>query len=266
MTNKYLTKIASVSEGFEKQALRKIVEQIAKGLVKTPVFTLADKGFIKSPGVYAKGMRLGNANLSKAYNAPISTARAKGMDSVKDFAGGFFALAHKTGPKIHHGGPRVGSLERLGGVHSGQSFAAKERDMQSSLAIRHELHEAREYRDAPGVITKAFKDKNEATAAVLQQLNKNKLGPKDKSLPRMVSNIVTVPTPSAKFGHNSPRVLGRESEDVRKNPYLHNSGIALTRRFGDESEYVHKITGKYYGRDKMTGKDLKKLHKNVPHS
>jgi hypothetical protein len=258
--NKYLLKFAE----FEKSALRRIVEEIAKGTVKTPTFVLAAHGFIKSPTTYAKGMRLGNANLSKAYNAPISSARAKNMKPMLDAAGGFITLPHKSGPKIMHGGAYKPALTR--DVPKGHSFSRQHEDIRNSVILRHELHEAREMRESTGLIRKTFKNAQEATASMFgNKVAVPSTGEAGRAV-RMASNLVKHDNIAHYSGHFSPRVLGRESEDIRKNPYLKNATLAKIRNQGHEAADLFDVTGKRYGKDKFTGTDLKKLHNSVKHS
>jgi hypothetical protein len=63
--------------------------------------------------------------------------------------------------------------------------------------------------------------------------------------------------------HANLAVLGRESNDVRTNPFAHtlSGGVVEMRGRLGETALVDKFTNKRYGIDKMTNKDLMKLRK-----
>lgn len=77
--------------------------------------------------------------------------------------------------------------------------------------------------------------------------------------------------------HNNLAVLGRESNFLRTNPYSHvtpmkhpqvpkDFGLTLPKLRGmtGEDRLVGRVTGKRFGVDKMTNKDLRKLRKANP--
>ena len=276
--NKYLLKIAEAhgepqGQPLEKVALRKIVEQIAKGNVKKHLLDLAEQGFIKSPKVYAEGMKRGNAVLSKQFQAPISRSAAgrdNHMTSTLNASGGAALLTHKTGPKIHHA---VGKKSPLSiNFLPDTPYSKQLNNINASAAIRHELHEANEARHLVGQGKWKRVSKQESIAGLKKRLSSigvHEVPHLDKHVPRIESNSLKLDAPpivdrdlGVIGNHLSTRVLGRESEDVRKNPYLRISPMARLRGYG-EADLIHKLTGKRYGQDKMTGKDLKKLH-NAP--
>lgn len=61
-------------------------------------------------------------------------------------------------------------------------------------------------------------------------------------------------------------VLGRESNLVRANPYMSNSNLKDIRSYTGENRLLKRITGKSYGADKFTGKDLRRLDRAKPSS
>lgn len=281
----------------EKQALRRIVSELAKGLVKTPLENLAAKGFIKSEKTYAKGMRLGNAALSKLHKAPISAnikSNSGHLRMISQSSGGAFTIPHISGPKIFKSENQInassGHLSRSG------------KDLNTSLGIRHELHESsyvNKVKDA-----KKFANSKEEARHQLTGLGLNEENIKNnhlEALPRIRANSLDVkPTvisnqrfmkmkddtifkvlgmnkdhlsvdqakgfvenirnsKSPVGSHMNLGVIGKESNDIRTNPYLRKLQFPEYRKVSGEAAAVKAITGKKYGADKITKKDLKKL-------
>jgi hypothetical protein len=237
MSNKYLEKIA----------LRRIISEIAKGTVKTPLKDLASKGFVKLEKVYSKGMAEGNRNIAKNINAHIGTARSNTpvRKLLSDMGGGYAGFLDKKNKVqvIRKALPR----NKQNNIHQGFT--------------RHELFEGMDMRAVSGnnarVTPKPLKGTDQYNTAVT--LASMEIPGGKRAAVKLIDDVRT-PKPDVFLSgdnmvgaHMTPRVLTRESEMARKNPYLKK--ITEIRNLTGEASYVKKLTGKKFGVDKMNSKD-----------
>jgi hypothetical protein len=237
-------------------------------------------------------MRKGNDALQKRVGATITESPK--MDMITGAGGGNVTAMHESTPRIYKTTTKniplvqqdTSLLYPEKSPHSAQLIKNRE-----STLLRHELHEARELR-SQGVGPKkllpedfknylqdvgmgkeirrgeAFNIPTEKVHAIITKPFHN-----DESIkqvfehtyahltPDKIRELKTIEEPIG--NHASLRVLGRESNDIRNNPWVRNSGMVSFRGKG-ESSLLKKITGKTYGSDRFTGKDLTKLHKATP--
>lgn len=243
----------------EKVALRRIISEIAKGNVTTPIKTLAQQGFIKSKGVYAKGMNEGNKSIASSIpNLQTSRARTT-ADLQRTAQGGGFVTLMKPGGGIQtmHSGRRA-DIHNLPGSEN-------MRDVGTPAFNRHELFEAADARALEAKHALPTVRRSNITKAYVGGLKSQGLPDADikegrqQVLGFMKNLKVALPSMFKDSGgnvvgaHLSPRVLSRESEMIRKNPYLKH--LRDHRESSGEASIIGGITGKRFGVDKMTGKD-----------
>lgn len=283
MGNKYLEKIA----------LRRVVEELAKGKVAAPLESLVAKGFIKSPKVYAKGMREGNAALAQRFGAKISASAKEGSlaEMLTNAGGGAAALARPGGSVVHHDRLNMGSA----------GLSKTQKSLSNSAMIRHELFEGDELRQAPlkgastlarkareikknlgqaplepktlGRLTKTLTHK-EVMSAPPTLIGRSQRGLLGEATYRELKNtfandpavLKSLRGSSVVGGHMSPMVLGREANMIRQNPHLQGGYMQTMRADHGEDELLKRVTGKEYGKDRFTGTDLKKLRDVKPNS
>ena len=224
--NQYLEKIAS----FEKQALRRIITELAKGKVSMGLDKLVQLGAVKPVKTYTKGMRLGNDNLAKKLGTIIQKPSSSEIERATS-GSGYLTIPGRERDKI------------LASRLLSNQFPTKHTHQGM---IRHELFEAMEARAAH-------------KAGTMGTTLNGKPGLKATAFTQEIS-------PGVHIGvglHISPRVLARESELVRKNPYLSKS-FKRIRGDSGEADTIERLTGKKYGVDKMTGKDYYKAHTATP--
>ncbi len=255
MENKYLEKIA----------LNRLTKEILKAPSKFNTGELVNKGVLRGEDRYYNA--IGNSNkkyLDKLNQGPYKTVVKIGDGMTPENA----ALAKTNGGAYTHAnyeGISIGvvpSPTRLDGYKSKMNSALlnkNQRKMVDDLITRHELHEAKEVTDiAPNVLN--------------DDLNKIGHGFLDRK-------------GDLKGFHFSPRVLGRESNDLtgfysgKTLDKIPLPGVSKTveKSFGkaknqflkfrsstSEDEIIKKITGKTYGTDRFSKQDLTKLHNATP--
>jgi hypothetical protein len=255
--NKYLEKIAST----------RLVRELVKGSVPMSVNSLFRRGALRSPARYAKGMREGVGAIAKKVGADFTAV--KRLDTVQGDgivrSGGYTTVASRDGG-IHIYHDKGISSD----IHIGESKARKDIAHQSGLM--HESFEAEQIRRdlSRGVID---------TGAAQLTLKKYKEYALRKGIPEKslkdterflnqaaspASRAVLVKDGKEVARHQSLVVLGKESNMIRTNPYLRVHGLSKNRMESGEANFISKITGKKYGVDRFTGKDLKKLDKKSP--
>lgn len=288
-SNKYLEKIA----GFEKQALTRLIKEMIKrkaaGLpVSEAVFhELARRGASRSMLQYARGVKardnkfMGHLGLTNKPSGPSSTT----LNSIMDAAHKAGAIPKDLLPK----GMSGNHLHRASG-----SYDAINRNIDfyrvpgKGLMRSHEVHEAEEVNRIG--LQKAFDHTRNITSNEdLRDISKPRIFKKvedlmnvkespsekrvKKNLSRSIDTHVKYPTPIGKgkgaIGntggnqHASWAVLGRESNDIRTNPFSKtlSGGYEEARIKGHEAKAIEEITGKRYGIDKFTNKNLDKLRR-----
>lgn len=229
--NKYLEKIA----------LRRIVSEIAKGNVTRPLRQLVRDGFVKSEKAYAQGMARGNSNLAKETGAIVRKPKNTNERMLSSVGGGYVTVADKKAPLVIHN-RKVANTD----ANHHEGF------------IRHELFEAKDVKDLPtrGVHKLSREEKQGLVSATSNIIGE---GPAKRLLRRTGyrrPDVFADISHGVSGSHMSPRVLARESNMVRENPHL--QGMKDFRHVSGEAEYVTHVTGKRYGEQKMTGKDLEK--------
>ena len=256
--NKYLEKIA----------LRRIVSEIAKGNVTTPLKTLAQQGFIKSKGTYARGMNEGNKSIAASIpNLQVSRAKTPADLQRTAQGGGFVTLMKPDGGiQTMHSGRRAEVHEIPGSKGL--------RDVSTPALSRHELFEAADARSLEAKHALRTVRRSDITKSYVGSLKSQGVPDADikdsrsQVLGFMKNLKVTLPATfkdsrgNVVGAHLSPRVLSRESEMIRKNPHL--SHIRDYRESTGEASIVNDITGKRFGVDKMTGKDHHKAFTAKP--
>lgn len=237
-------------EVMEKSALTRLVKELAKGTVSKKITDLSSLGFIKPKAVYEKGMKIGNINIAKKEGVVFSKGK-KTADSIMARAGGGYAtlpIDNSDKVKVISKGLPIPGLSLKGPEHQG--------------AIRHELFEARELKRSimnksnTGVSLKNSTREYHKTPRTIDPYLKYHLirGLPRTPLPSMPKSLSNPEKPSS---HLSQKVLLRESEMIRKNPYLEK--IKQTRKSSGESEALEKVLSKRYGVDKVGAKDFKKI-------
>lgn len=221
--NKYLVKVA----------LSRLVKEIANGNVKRPLKELARKGFIRNQKVYASGMKTGNTRLAEKYNIKITAPRNEYHKFIME--------EQKEAPYASMVNPDFSGII----VHGKKSNPLVKNDANSHHgSMRHEIYEHMD----------------------VQHLSKDRANIRKDLFGNLLLPHVDIIDNKAKMlvgDHHSPRVLTRESEMVRKNPYLRKTFINLRKGSG-EDELVHRLTGKIYGQDPMTNADHKKAFNSSP--
>ena len=251
MSNKYLEKIAEL----EKVSLRRIISEFAKGKISTPLSELVSKGAIKSEGVYARGMRKGNSVLAKQTNSFVQRPHSALDKALADGGGGYFTIPlHKGHNKIvanksgfmggtevsHQASVRHELFEAMEANHQRKSGIVKSIDMPKIL------HNKEAYPVPPKLRQEVDRLNSNVMAGEMSQITRRHTSPSGESVPTIVGQ------------HLSPRVLTRESEMVRKNPFLQKGFKDVRGSTTGESSLIQKLTGKEYGTERMTGKDHKK--------
>ncbi len=262
--NKYLEKIAL----HEKEALRRIVSEIAKGTVTTPLKELVGKGFVKSRAAYAKGMNEGNkAILSKMTGVQVYRPKTPSDKALSAQGGGFATVNRHSG--------------RIDVMHEGKKSIAhyilgtrNTHDVYTPAMIRHELFEARDMQHLSKEGLRPSGRRSSILNSVSDAMRGYKVPESAVREQRVALTHALRHVKPVAFGsfrnqhgapvgaHATPRVLSQESEMVRKNPYL--SHLRETRESLGEASIVKDITGKRFGIDKMTGKDHRKAFYTKP--
>lgn len=227
----------------EKVALQRLVKELAKGTVKTPLDTLVQKAGLRSANTYAAGMKKGNKYLQKLQGTPITVPKPGTFQQhLTEDAGGGLALPNPEKNRIDVLLNR--KISRLAGKN------------ERELVARHELFEAGEVKKhmKTGPIKAMRQPKVDRLPAVLTD---KFLSTHDRfATKRSVVRPQVFRKDNEVIGvHMNPSILTRESNVVRSNPYLHNSVLIKHRVSDGEGQLVQHITGKKYGVDKMTGKD-----------
>lgn len=258
-----------MNQYLEKIALRRVISEIAKGNVTMPVKELAEKGFIKSRGTYAKGMAEGNkAIASRIPGVTVNRARSTSEKTISSMGGGF-----STHPRSD-GSSKV--LYQGGGAQAHPALGTEDtKDVTSSAMIRHELFEAQDIHKLHRQNRLNFTNRRAISQEYLSGL-KNQGAPAEAIHDGRValvnamrsSKVANVSNFKNEYGqivgrHATPRVLSQESEMIRKNPYL--SKLKDYRVSSGEASITHDITGRRFGMDKMTGKHHERAFNANPH-
>lgn len=263
----------------EKVALTRLVKELAKKPAsRSTLSSLFDKGVIRSPGQYAEGMRKGNNSLAQKVNATISTSKPETLFSeVTASSGGYATVANSKGTSnIYHDREQSAFSTGEGPFKNRESHQKQFDELMHQAGIRHEVFEARAVKDS---LAKGeglnLHQRGPRKEALKEYSDMSNTPEKTKSQWDRSMNHLAFPKIQAQLHNNSSgqlvgshmnlSVLGRESELIRKNPYLHRSPLATVRSFTGENKYIQHLTGKKYGADKITGKDISKLTK-APHS
>jgi hypothetical protein len=255
--NKYLEKIATT----------RLVKNLAKGLVTTPVKDLVSGGYIRSAARYAKGMRAGVKSLANEAGADITRiTKVKSIQAEGVQSGSGYVTTPSRNGKIHiyHDGGKSAGLP--------SSMNGPEKQVEHQAGLMHEVFEAQSLRKD---LSKGIPDTNLADVSVWKtQRDMTRPGADLKILKdrlRFYSQMaspriraVTVKNGMPTGYHQSLEVLGKESNMIRKNPHLHHGIHMSSRKTDGEADYLKKLTGKLYGVDKFTKKDLKKLDTASP--
>lgn len=260
----------------EKVALTRLVKEIARGSVSATPASLLERGMLRSPSTYSRGARVANDKLQAKLGVNVNKASSKGLTSIiAPQAGGYASLPRKgENPTVIFGksSPLVQDMD-IGAANGGHSKAL--RGMQHQAGISHELFEAeaikRRSRKEPVRDRSSRSAANyAATSQALPQAGFSAKdtyhvlrGVKDMDAPRLGAELHHSSYGQV-GGHMSLDVLGRESNLVRANPYMAKSPLSNIRSQTGEADYLHKITGKRYGSDRFSGKDLKKLDRAKP--
>lgn len=289
MSNRYLEKIA----------LTRVVKELAKGTLgeygsakaMKSVHDLMQAGAIRSPKVYTQGMRVGNQEIAKKTGQFINKARPGTARGVLAQAGGGAASSTQqvrgknTPIAIIPQGPQPGQSKHLmysvedSSLKPGQetNLSGAAGKVHNELSVRHEVIEGKYGAKRP-----LKQNSPETMEEIRRGLEEFSTPPRISS--RMLAQNTHIPAELAKMyspkvmvrgkvypgqvvgSHHSPGVLGQESEVVRKNPYLSAlpSRIVDHRRNQGEGDFLQHITGKTYGREKYTGKDIRKLERAKP--
>lgn len=276
----------------EKIALTRLVSELAKGKVNRPLYKLIEDGFLRKPGVYAKGMRKGNDILTKKINSGVYTPKY-GTTSAGNSAvnlGGYGTLFHEGGSHIvfnkDHSVLENGvkgvfpNRQAVSGLQTGLQYAGRgikyskqEKELIHQAGIRHEVFEADSFSKSKNKISEYSRDMKEGVihrAKIMEEYGVT--GPKESKNAIRLANHMSYPQLNGIIAdhtgvvgmHHSLGVLGKESEIIRKNPYLHQSSISKIRKLTGEDRLISDLTGKRYGVDKITGKDLRKLESVKP--
>ena len=238
-TNKYL----------EKVALRRSVVEFAKGNISKSVEELSRLGVFKSKKTYTEGMKVGNAALARKSDAIVQHAKNPAHKLISSIGGGYVTTAPNKNGSIHILVDRKSALASDEAVHQG--------------LIRHELIEADSVRKAaPKVHHHNLDVTNHLIEAGLS--HKHSIAT-NKSIPKTAIPWSVIQNHIHPVGkHQTPSVLSRESEEVRKNPYLKETFTAIRNMTG-EKPWVERVTGKSYGAAKMGRSSHRKMDR-VPHS
>lgn len=260
------TDFVKMSTLFEKTALNRLTKEILKAPGKFNLKDLASKGALRSKETFSKGViKAPSRSLNKyveKINKQSPFPEKVRINHVTDFPGKMEVFQHggygykvdngETVLNIHKPKSALGRL--LSPAHS--VFDSKEKtEGIAGIFSRHEAHEAKAIHtpEIQSIIT------NKDSGKVLNKHN------------QVVGN------------HASLEVLGREANDVRnftgakatsKIPYpdvkQHSQKILDSvrnrmekiRRNSGESKILRRVTGKRYGSDKFTERDLMSLRRN----
>lgn len=260
----------------EKVALNRLVKEIAKGSVSEAPYSLFQKGVLRSPTTYAKGARAANDKLQATLGVNVNRTREGSLNHlITGQAGGYATVPRRgAGPSVIFSGssPMIGDLN-IGAP--GVAHAKALHGMQHQAGISHELFEADAVRRRlPKEPVKAraqrAKTMEQTTPGILashgfnqKQVHHISRGLRDMDTPRMGANIRRSSGEQV-GGHMSLDVLGRESNLVRANPYLSKSTLKDIRSYTGEDRLLKNLTGKTYGADKFSGKDLRRLDRAKP--
>ncbi len=256
--NKYLDKIAS----------SRLIREISKGSIKDlrdklPIF--ANRGFLRRPSVYSEGMIKGTDEINALNNTVISKSSTGSSYRTSVLKDGKHIIEH---PGLGRGTEQA---RKLGLIPKENTYLS---DQISKLVhqqgLRHEAYESTALRKLhdryPGYSDQSLGNMISQYKTLIELDPANKVLKRDL---RYLTNKKVVPlhgevrTHSGKIigNHADLSVLGKESNDVLKNPYLQAYGLQKVRRVLGEAKLLEKITGKRYGTDKFTNKDLLKLEK-----
>lgn len=267
--NKYLEKIAS----FEKTALTRLVKEMIKrkgaGLPvsEAEFHELARRGASRSMLQYAKGVSkrdnkfMKHLGVTSIKNGPISTLMNE--YAIKPTEKELVSIMPGIAGHSHRASSNYDMINRT--IDSAKTKT-------KGLIRSHEVHEATEAskigaqkisddiwsRTPREIKHRLFNNINPANPDPLQ-------GEFAKRYKEKIIKGIKHPSPSLTDGqgHLSWAVLGRESNDFRTNPFAKtlSSGMSEARTQFGEAGKVNDITGKRFGVDKMTNKDLMKLRK-----
>lgn len=278
--NKYLTKVAEI----EKKALTRLVKEMIKrrgaGLPVSEAgfHELARRGASRSMLQYAKGIKKRDNKFMKqlgvgmSVNGPNSTSmhniselgRQYMEEIAPEFKGRHFnRVSTSYNPmtkEIDSYGEKAKGLIRSHEVHEAvESKKTGAQDLFDRVWFRtpRELKSRLNTPVPASAVTDPNYKADLASTAFSERLKKH------------LKTDLKYPVQNNIGQHMSLAVLGRESNDIRTNPFAKtlSSGVNELRRGGksmlipDETEPLKKITGKRYGIDKFTNKDLEKLRK-----
>lgn len=238
--NKYLEKIA----------LRRSVVEFAKGTLSKSLPELSQLGVIKPKKVYLEGMKRGNLALAQKNNTVIQEAKNPGARMLAGMGGGY-----TTAP------PNKNNVIRILTDKNGPLNADK---MSHQGLIRHEIIEANSLRRRNASTVPFHRD-------ITQDLHSLGVSAKDsrkmnREVHRHITPFSVIKVEDNIVGsHFTPSVLSRESEEVRKNPYIKDVFTNL-RNMSSEKSWVENTTGKRYGVDKMGKSSNKKMDRLQPTS
>ena len=241
--NKYLEKIA----------LNRTVKNLIEGkLGEASKKLIFNSGVLRSERTYAKGIREGNRYLSKIHGV-VHSAAGGGFDkphltAVAALGGGASSIPLKDG--------RVLSTHLKTIPHTTPSFKEN--------LIRHEIHEGREVRKLKTLGRPEMSEKtvagpiDAAKEIAYSEESRKKLDSLKKSIGTMPKpTLIVGPDSGLRGSHASLAVLGRESNDLRVNPYSHQ--LKDIRQSTGEAGLISRITNKRFGVDRLSNKDLHKL-------
>ena len=224
--NKYLIKIAG----------NRLIKEIMKAPGKFDVKGLTEKGFVRGMDQYAEGLGKGNASLAKQHgtsikivdhNSPMQQKVELLQSGGYRFSSGFFGKGVEA---RNHDTFRSRALSPLHRAFEGDAH----NNLTHQMGVRHEVHEAR---DAKELMPRGmFGGEN----------------PNHKNVGYMARDGKLV------GNHMSPGVLMRESNDYRHIPHDPKDIFSKFRRESGEANTLHRLSGKEYGKDVFTNKDIRK--------
>lgn len=221
-----------------------------------PLEQLAAKGFVKSKKVYTAGMRKGNDNIANQVGAVIQRPKSEGQRMMASSGGGCVTLPNKD-----HGSIIMAEGKTLGSTK-----------LEHQAMIRHELFETME-------ANRMRKDPSNSFHTDIHKIltdYSTSLPPLDRIPDKTVDQfsrtldhslrlkpILNMDSSGGVIGsHFSNRVLTRESEIIRKNPYLSHvntrDSLLARHRSRGEDKIITRLTGKRFGEHKMTSRDHNK--------
>lgn len=243
--NKYLTKIA----GLEKESANKVMNDFAAGKLKQGLAELTNLGKIRSEATYLNGMKRGNAALAKKHNITIMEATNPIDIHMVQQHNGYTNGYAPNGSKVvlhHRESMRMPS-------HAFSATGRPVTDMEHEAMIRHEIFELKDLDHKVRSVGTRGKD-----SGYLDVPNPSE----DLKWTRFVRDKRFLQPGGLMSQHQSPRVLTRESNMVRENPYL--LGVKKLRHNTREDQLVQRLTGSRYGMDKIHNSSHRKAYYAKP--